>query len=263
MSEIRTGFVTQTHSGDVSIDEAIELGGELGFDYVELYMDGATERTRLDPDAVTSALAERDLDLLVHLPFVDLDLGTPRDRIRDATLAEQRACIEAAAGMGAEKAVLHADSRATPPEWDPDEVRPHRFESVRELDAFGDDRGVKVCVENLPGVAPTIDDFDALFDETEASMTLDTGHARVDGFDSADTAAFAAEHADRISHLHVNDARTAADEHVPTGSGTIDFAAIFDALDAEGWTGTASVEVYTFDPDYLAISKRKLDEFMG
>lgn len=263
MTEIRTGFVTQTHTGDVTIDDAIELGGELGFDYVELYMDGATERTRLDPDAITSGLAARGLDLLVHLPFVDLDLGSPRDGVRDAALAEHRACIEAAAEMGAEKAVLHAGSRATPPEWSPEEIRPRRFEAVRELDAFGRERGVEVCVENLPGVAPTIHEFDALLAETDAAMTLDTGHARVDDFDAAETAAFAADHADRLSHLHVNDARSAADEHVPTGSGTIDFAAIFDALDGEDWTGTASVEVYTFDPDYLAISKRKLDGFVA
>jgi sugar phosphate isomerase/epimerase len=258
---VRTGYVTQIHTGAVSWEAALREGAEIGFDYAELYMDGATERTALDPNAVGSAAAEEGLDLLVHLPFADLEIGSPRDPVREGSLSELRACIEVAAEMGAEKAVLHAGTSARPPEWQLDEVAPILLDSIRVLDRFAADRGVEVCVENLPGVPFTIHHFDRVFDETAASMTLDTGHARVDGMDAADIAAFVDDHGDRVSHVHVNDSREAADEHVPVGSGTMDFETALAPL-REGWTGTVSAEVYTFDFDYLELSERKLDEVL-
>lgn len=263
MGEIRQGFVTQTHTGAVTYQESIAFGADVGLDFVELYMDGATERHAVDAREVQRLCTDVGLDLLVHLPFVDLDLGTPRERVREACLDEQRACIRDAAEMGAEKAVLHASSHATPPEWDRGDVFPNALESIRRLDDFGADHDVEVCVENLPGVMPTIHDFETIFAETDAAMTLDTGHARVDGMDAVEIATFLREHADRVSHVHANDARGPQDEHVPTGSGTMDFTAAFEPLVESGWDGTVSLEVYTFDFDYLALSARKLDECLG
>ncbi|WP_254535992.1 sugar phosphate isomerase/epimerase family protein [Halomarina litorea] len=71
---------------------------------------------------------------------------------------------------------------------------------------------------------------------------------------------FAAAHGERISHFHLNDTRRARDEHLPFGSGTIDFAAIFDALG--DWTGTLSLEVFTLDFEYVATSKERLDALL-
>jgi sugar phosphate isomerase/epimerase len=258
---VRRGYVTQTHTGAVSWREAIREGARIGFDFVELYMDGATERTELDAGAVESLVAEEGLDLLVHLPFVDVEIGSPRAPVRQGSLSEQRACIETAAEMGAEKAVLHAGTSARPPEWDLESVAPNLLSAIRELDQFAAERGVEICVENLPGVPFTIHHFDRVFADTEASMTLDTGHARVDGLDAEDMADFLDDHGDRISHVHVNDAREDADEHVPTGSGTTDFDTALAPL-RDDWEGTVSVEVYTFDFDYLELSAEKLDGYL-
>ncbi|WP_129114369.1 sugar phosphate isomerase/epimerase family protein [Halegenticoccus tardaugens] len=260
---MRVGFVTQTHTGDVGYAEAVAQAAAFGFEYVELYMDGATERTRFDHDRFVSLLDDRGLDLLVHLPFLDLDLGTPREAVRRGALDELRACVRDAAEMGAEKAVLHPYSNATPPEYRPAEVHPIIVDSVAELDGFARDLDVELCAENLPGVQLSIHDFDRLFDGTEASMTLDTGHARVDGLDESEIAAFLDSHLDRVSHLHLNETRGPRDEHLPFGSGTLDFEAVLAPLLDADWDGTASIEAYTFDADYLELSKRKLDALLA
>ena len=52
-----------------------------------------------------------------------------------------------------------------------------------------------------------------------------------------------------------------ADEHVPFGSGTIDFHAIFDTL-PDDWDGTLSLEVFTLDYGYIETSKTYLDELL-
>lgn len=257
MTSLPTGFVSQTHSGDAPLDEWIERGASAGFDFVEVYMDGATERGNLDPEAVARTARSNGIDVSAHLPFVDLDLGTPRDRMRDASVEELKACLRTAARMEAEKAVIHPSSHADWPEWDAEVVEPRIVEAVAELDAFAADHGVELCAENLPVGHYTLGAFDSLLDATRVSMTFDTGHARVDGFDERGMASFLDEWRDRVSHVHVNDGRADEDEHVPTGSGTTDFATALAPL-ADGWDGTLSIEVFTFDFDYVEMSRRKL-----
>ena len=255
MDRTRTGFVTQLGMDHV---EAIERGGEIGFDHVELMMDGAGERRRLanDREPVKEALGTAGLDLLVHLPFA-LDVGSPYEHVRAGAVREIEAAIGTAADLGAEKGVLHVTTGAWEPAWDDDELRPLVLDSVRTLDAFGAERGVEVCVENTPSGFFRTREFGRLFAETDVSMTFDTGHARMHGLDSEEMGAFVADHRDRISHFHLNDTRVPKDEHLPFGAGTLDFGAILGPLD--GWDGTLSLEVFTLDFDYIARSKERLD----
>ncbi|WP_458209051.1 sugar phosphate isomerase/epimerase family protein [Haladaptatus sp. NG-SE-30] len=255
--DAKTGFVTQV---GMNYEEAFEIAGDLDFDYVELMMDGGTERQRVDPDAVRERAEECDIDLAVHLPFA-LDIGSPFEHVRTGAVREVQAAIETAVAFGATKGVVHASSKAWKPAWDDDELGSNIVESVRVLDDDARERGFEICVENIPGGWFSIHDFDRIFDETDASMTLDTGHARIDGLDSEDIASFVGEHDDRISHFHLNDTRLQKDEHLPFGAGTIDFRAIFDALPAD-WGGTLSLEVFTLDYGYIETSKTYLDELL-
>jgi sugar phosphate isomerase/epimerase len=253
----RTGFVTQLGMDHETSFRATE---EFGFDYVELLMDGDGERRALDPDSVRKGVAERDLDLLVHLPFA-LDVGSAYEHVREGAIRELAAAAETAAAMGAEKGVAHADSKAWDPAWDDADLRQLVLDSVAEIESRTPD-GFDVCFENIPGGAFSTRDFSDLFAETDAAMTFDTGHARVDGLDSAEMAEFVADHGDRISHFHLNDTRRPRDEHLPFGSGTIDFEAILGAL-PDDWDGTLSLEVFTLDYGYVGVSKEYLDDVLA
>lgn len=263
------GFVTAV---GIDLDRQLRFADRAGFDYVEILMDGPTSADRLAArtESIRERLAAGDpepdsdqnpgLGLAVHLPF-PVDIGSPYDPIREGAVAHQRSCLDVAADLGAKKAVLHPEASAWDPAWEPSELRPHVEDSVAALAGFGAERSVEVCVENLPGSLYTIDTFDRLLDATGASMTLDTGHARITGYDAAETAAFAADHADRISHVHLNDNRTASDEHLPLGAGTVDLGRILDGMPAD-WTGTLSIEVATESLDYLRHSKAHVDSLV-
>ncbi|UPV73712.1 sugar phosphate isomerase/epimerase [Halorussus limi] len=250
------GFVTQL---GMDYETAFDVAAEADFDFVELLMDGDHERRSLDPDAVREAAAERDLDLLVHLPFA-LDVGSAYEHVREGAVRELVAAAETAAEMGALKGVAHANSKAWSPAWDATDLREIVLESVREVDAETPD-GFEVCFENIPRGAFSTGNFQDLFADTDAAMTLDTGHARVDGLDSAATAKFVARHADRISHFHLNDTRKAQDEHLPFGAGTIDFEQVLGAL-PDDWSGTLSLEVFTLDYGYIGVSKKYLNDVL-
>ncbi|WP_135806388.1 sugar phosphate isomerase/epimerase family protein [Halorussus marinus] len=255
----RIGFVTSVAS---ELDRQLNFAAAGDFDYVEVLMDGPHAHETLASRAsdVRATLADHGLDLVVHLPF-PTDIGSPYPGVRDGAIETQRTCIDVAADLGAEKGVLHPESSAWEVAWEDAALRDHIDASVADLTAYGADRGLEICAENIFDSAYTIEHIDRLLANTDASMTLDTGHARVTGYDAADTAAFVADHADRISHVHLNDTRRPADEHLPFGAGNLDFEPIFEAFPS-GWTGTLSLEIGTRSLEYLEYSRSHLDELL-
>lgn len=257
--------------GFVSFDrqpftESIAAGGNLGFDYVEVLMDGESRREVLDAEAqaIREQLVANDLDVMVHLPF-PLLIGSPHEHQRAGAVEELKHCLRTAADIGAEKAVLHPDAYGWVRVWDQSQLDPIIMNSISELDDYAADRGIEICVENLFEGYLTATDFDRLFEQTDASMTFDTGHAAIVGMDTDDMATFVDRYRDRISHFHLNETRhldvgyRSKDEHLPLGYGTIDFGTILEPLSEGDWSGTLSIELDTPNFEYLAVSKEHLE----
>lgn len=263
---LRTGFVSFDRQ---PFSDSIDVGDELGFDFVEILMDGESRREVIEADqtAIADRLAEADLDALVHLPF-PLLIGSPHDHQREGAKDELKECLRTAAAIGAEKAVLHPDAYGWVRVWDQEQIDPIIMDSIAELDKFAEDRGIEICVENLFEGYLTANDFDRLFEQTDASMTFDTGHAAIVGMNDEDMAEFVDEHRERVSHFHLNETRHLdvgyrnKDEHLPLGYGTIDFASILDPLLGTEWSGTLSIELDTPNFEYLSVSKDHLDRIL-
>lgn len=255
----RIGFVTSVAS---TLEPQLRLAGEGEFDYIEVLMDGPHNHERLASKATTieQRLDEHGIDLLVHLPF-PTDIGSPYESVRTGAVETQQACLDVAAELGAEKAVLHPESAAWSVAWDDAKLRECIAESVADLTAYGAARNVEICAENIFESPYTIKYIEELLTATDTSLTLDTGHARVSGYNATETAAFVADHADRISHVHLNDTRRPADEHLPFGAGNLDFEPIFNAFPSE-WRGTLSLEVGTQSLDYLRESRSQLEQVL-
>lgn len=263
---MRTGFVSFDRQPYM---ESIKIAEELGFDYLELLMDGNSRREVLEAEreTVVDALAAADLDILVHLPFPVL-IANPHEHQRAGAIREMKRCIEIAGSIGAEKGVIHPDSYGWVRVWDEDDVDVLLVEAIHELNAYAADHGVELCVENLFEGYLDVYGFDLLFENTDVSMTLDTGHAAIVGMDEPEMASFLADRHDRVSHLHLNDTRhldvgyRSMDEHLPLGYGTIDFETVLEPL-RDGWEGTASIELDTPNFEYLETSQRQLREILA
>jgi sugar phosphate isomerase/epimerase len=111
----------------------------------------------------------------------------------------------------------------------------------------------------MPSHYVALDDIDHLLTDTDAMLTIDTGHARIAGYEAADLAEFLAVHGDRVSHFHLNDTTGPSDDHLSFGAGTIDFETIFEPLHRADWSGTLSVESKSCQPAYLDLSLQQLD----
>jgi sugar phosphate isomerase/epimerase len=258
--QVRQGFTVEGYEGDA---DPFAFAADRGFDFVELNAEHEFERGRVDPDAVAARLDDRGLDAVVHLPY-RLDLGSPHEHVRDGACRELEAAIDTAAAMNAEKAVVHAESRVHADSWDSEEIRAGIYDSLRRLDAYGRERGVEVCAENLKSQFFDAGDFPDLIERTDAALCLDTGHAYATGQDAARQARLLREHGDRVSHIHLNDTRlTDDDEHLPVGIGRIDFGALADAIRETGWRGTCTHEVFSFGVDYAAHGKDAFDRLLA
>lgn len=252
---IDRGFVTDA---SVPLEDSIAAAGDIGLDYVEIMMHGTGHREALAAagPALATALEDNDLECLVHLPFTGIDVGSPHPHVRHGAIDEFEACLEAAAGVGARKAVLHPTSRAR------NHADRRRFMAagVQGVVDAGREHDVEICAENMFGSYVTVREFGDVFADTDASMTFDTGHARIEGYDAEDMADFLDTHRDRVSHVHLNDTHGASDDHLPFGAGTLDFATALAPLLDGGWDGTLSLEIATRSLEYVEFSAAKLDE---
>jgi sugar phosphate isomerase/epimerase len=88
-------------------------------------------------------------------------------------------------------------------------------------------------------------------------LTLDTGHANIGSTSDRRTLEFIKRFPDRIGHIHANDNFGKEDNHLPIGTGTIDFPRIIKAIKGVGYDDTVTFEVFSRDRDYLTISREK------
>lgn len=265
---MRTGFVSFDR---LSYEDSVSKAAELGFDFLELMMDGDAHRSAIaeETDVIQDRFAGTDLDLLVHFPYPIL-IGSPHEHQRRGAVQELKACIDVAVEMGAEKGVVHPASYGWLRVWDEAELASHVTDSIRELDGYGTDRDFEICVENLfRRGALDVEQFEVVLEDTEAALTFDTGHAALAGFDEGRMATFLEEHHERVSHLHLNDNRHLdqgyqnQDEHLPLGYGALDFETILDPLVNTDWNGTASIELDTAAFEYLRVSQQHLEQVLG
>lgn len=208
----------------------------------------------IEPEAVKEVLAEKDLGLVVHLPFRQR-LVTDVEIFNDAVLDYHRELIEFAVEIGAEKFVVHADMRDQDSESQELEL-PDQIEKLKEI---GEELGAEVCFENI-GHWNGIELFELgeMLEELDASMCFDTGHAFSE-VGQEEMEEFLDEYSHIISHLHLQDTREGRDMHLPIGSEEIEFEPIGEKLSE--FKGTATMEIFTSSNDYIKLSKQKVEEY--
>lgn len=244
--------------------DEIKKAGDLGFDFFELSMDppeGHWMKVRDMENRIISAMETAGLGVVCHLPsFVYTPDLSPV--IRRASLDEMLHSLDAAAGIGAHKAVLHPGYITGMGIFVMETAAAYARESLVTIVEKADSLNIVLCFENMfPGyhVFYDPDQFDPLFQEfAHMKMTLDTGHANIGDPDQTRLAAFVHRFAHRIGHVHVSDNFGKADEHLAVGKGNIDFKAFAAILKQAGYDGTITLEVFSPDTDDLVQSREKL-----
>ncbi|PSG99279.1 MAG: hypothetical protein BRC29_04095 [Nanohaloarchaea archaeon SW_7_43_1] len=216
------------------------------------------EQERMPEDINTKklkeALEEKDFDLVIHLPYRQR-LVTEIDEFNEAVLDYHERLIKFSEELGAEKFIVHADMRDN----DSEEEEELIVEQIEELDEIGKNLDAEICFENIGhwnGLE--LSHLGEVLEELDASMCFDTGHAFSE-VGQEEMEEFLEEYSHIISHLHLQDTRESRDMHLPIGSEEIEFEPVGKKL--SNFDGTATMEIFTSEKDYIRLSKKKVKEY--
>jgi len=122
------------------------------------------------------------------------------------------------------------------------------------------EKGVILAVEPEPGLfiqtAAEYLAFKAEFFKNESAiqMNCDTGHLFCCG---EDPAAVIRNHAEHISHIHIEDiGENRVHQHLTPGKGAMDFPAIFEAVEKVGYKRPVTVELYPYETTAAGVAER-------
>jgi sugar phosphate isomerase/epimerase len=239
-------------------DEVVEQIQNLPAEELDFIEFGIGEKEQNPEDfsneKVRQVLEENTFGIVIHLPFRQ-PLTTEVDELNQAYLDYQDRLMKTASNLGAEKVVVHADLRNQGREEEEEKFQ-DQIEKMMEL---GEENNLEICFENM-GQWRGLELFELgeLLDELDASMCFDTGHAFSE-VGQEETEEFLDEYSHLISHLHLTDTREGRDMHLPIGSEEVGFEAIGEKLSE--FNGTATMEIFTSDNDYILLSKRKVEEY--
>ena len=180
----------------------------------------------------------------VHGPFNGFALDIPdpdiREIVKTRLMASLEACIAIAPNSGTAHMVVHSPFRT----WDSynDGNRPGRRErkinrvrkTLGHIVKRAEDAGVTIVIENVEDKDPGVRvELARSFDSPAVQVSLDTGHAHyAHGATGAPPVDYYVRAAgDLLSHVHLQDADGFADRHWRIGQGSINWPAVFRALD--------------------------------
>jgi sugar phosphate isomerase/epimerase len=186
-----------------------------------------------------------------------LPLASPFESLRRAAVNELKLCLEDFAALGARWMNLHPDRQA--PLHTRGFLIERNLQTIRELLPLARSLGVGLMIENLPEGFNTVRELAELLEPvSELGLHLDIGHANL-LTDHNTTEEILAAYGGRLRHVHLHDNKGgSSDLHLPLGTGNLDTARHIRSLQASGYDGTITLEVFSPDRHYLTYSKEVL-----
>jgi sugar phosphate isomerase/epimerase len=248
-------------------DELAEIGA-LGFDYLELSLDPPQAHyttLRQQMQMIVDDLHSRSMSIICHLPTF-VSTADLTESIRQASVQEIFQSLEVAAELGAQKVVLHPGHIGGLGIYVIETALAHANKSLAAIINRAQTLGLCVCLENMfPRCRAFVepDDFIEIMERfPDLKLTLDTGHANIGAKGGQRILQFIEKFGHRIGHLHISDNLGERDDHLPLGSGTIDFAKIARAIKNCGYDDTATLEIFSEDRQALVQSRDRFSEML-
>ncbi len=190
------------------------------------------------------ALRERfDGPLAIHGPFIGIEYAHVDHLIRDAVRQRLDMIFEVAVTLKASRVVLHSGYRI---EYDYFNLRDFWLELNtefwrREIHRWAD-QDISIVIENNTEKRPDL--LVSLVSEVNnpyLGLCLDIGHQNV--FSDQDAVEWVRKMDRHLFHVHLHDNDGLEDQHLPVGSGTIDFKPFYETLMQNVPGVTISLEV--------------------
>lgn len=241
----------------LDILDEISWMADMGLEFIDLTLEPPAGATwRVDPEKISRALDRTGLKSIGHTAYY-LPIGSPFEKVRCAAVQALKDCLAVFAQVGVEWMNIHPDRYA--PMHSRDFFIERDIESLKELHDFGEEIGVGLMIENLPGDFNNAEQLGHLLDPLPwLGLHLDIGHANLD-VPYNTTGEILRAYGDRLRHVHLHDNKGGgADLHLALGMGNIDIAKELKHVKDCGYDGTITLEVFSEDHHYLEYSAQIL-----
>jgi sugar phosphate isomerase/epimerase len=183
-----------------------------------------------------------NIKITVHSPLSDINIASYNETIRRSSVSQIKKSIDLASSMEPCLVVVHPGQIPILGKQFREKILANSKDSLTECTRYAEDRGVMLCVENMPDIegllGKDINELDKMVEEIGAYMTLDVGHANNMGFEISEMVK-----SSLIKHIHLSDNDGSFDNHNSIGSVNIDFKTLFKELNKLDYGGILVVEV--------------------
>lgn len=206
-----------------------------------------------------------------HAPFADhIDITSLDDEVRNKAIAEVMQAAEAAAEIGVRYLVIHpGPERSHIPDHERLDRMRRAADALNRISGRCDQLGTALVLENmLPhlffGTAQDVLWMLGAIRSMNVGICLDTGHAYLSG----DLATVAHKLSGHLWMMHASDNYGERDDHLPPGTGRIDWGMLIAQLSRNNFEGGVILEIAA-DPageanlDAARKSRKFLHELAG
>ena len=195
-------------------------------------------------------------------PLFEPSLSNPDRELRKWRIDYSKKCIDIARILGSP--CISVTSGRLIPGVAPDKSLEYLHDSLEQLLEHAEHQSIRVGIEYEPGLL--IERYEELLDMITSldsaylGANLDLGHSHILGEDPKRVISALSS---RIFHVHIEDIRGRKHFHLIPGSGDLDFAGLFSTLEAHGYGGFATVELYTYPHQPEAAARAALTHLRG
>jgi D-psicose/D-tagatose/L-ribulose 3-epimerase len=237
---VNTLSVSEWTLGATSTAQAIDRVAAAGYPAIEIAavpgLDLRAARERLDARGLTVSSM-----CWIGLGYPDRDCAHESERVRRKAGDYLRLCVEQAHALGAGALVLVPTFRTVPDTTGRDAELNRAAETISGVIDSGAADGVLIALEalnryetHLLRTLADADELRRLIDAPNVRLMADVFHMNIE---EDSIAASLRDHSEHIVHVHLADS-----QRREPGSGHLDFAAVFEALADNGYTGPLAME---------------------
>ncbi|MCC6346362.1 MAG: sugar phosphate isomerase/epimerase [Nitrospirales bacterium] len=199
-----------------------------------------------------------DPSLSLHAPFMDLSPAALDTRIRKVTIERFHHVLDIAEVLHPRSIVFHSGYEKWKYAFNVALWLEKSLETWMPVNERARKGGAKIAIENIFEDEPS--NLRLLMEEMKSDnfgVCLDAGHCNL--FSALPPSAWINELKPYLIELHLHDNDKTADQHLPPGEGTIDFPALFSAL--QGSDCIHTIEAHT--RERVVKSLERLEEYRG
>ncbi len=238
---MKIGFTTG-YLYEYSIDKILNIASELEVQAIELqpelyYVNFGKIRIENLQNKIRTFQDETDIEVTIHLPFLDVNLLAYYEELRNASESLISQWLEFSKDAEIKTSTMHIGH--TPFGIIPNQenylwnnIYENMIPHLKRILNLGKEFGIKIGIENLPnkpGRFPvTTEHFDWLKETIgNFNITFDVAHAKFMSNDELEQ--FMQKYAEKITNIHISDSKGNVD-HFALGYGTTDLQRFIDAF---------------------------------